>query len=735
MFDKRINNRKYGQLSAAAITAALILLCVFFYFRYDRIRTLHYALEKTAGDPLFFSEESGFYTDGFILTMERDPAIPEDIEIHYTTDGDIPTADSPMYAGGIDLKEALRKAVETEEAAGKKAADAQEETAIPSVSESRDAWRKEKAEMVSDAGLAAQPEEDGITVIPVRACLIQGEDRSRVVTRTYVIGPGVFERYSAYVACLTADSADLFDYDKGIMIKGSHYQEDLDQGKRPDRSGNYYHTGEEWTRDAHVTLFSPKGEVLLEEDGGLSVGGYSSRALPTKSLRMEAMPAHGSSGDTFHLEIFAAEGEYGVKDTGRKADSAAVETDSGTGMNAANAAGASQDRIGSDFRRLKFRTHGTPQIHIRAVRGEYAKILTDECGFPGLTENRLAVSYLNGEFYTMCDLAPTATKEYLCRLFGLKVPDAMEKYEGNDYGIFTQTKLLPLLTADLTKEENCARLEEAVDMDNYLFYYALEILLNNSDWPFNNIYMWRYLGEKDPANPYTDGRFRFVLDDMDQILSNDLHSMPEHWSTEVFDYLMKDEKSTFHHVMQCKKYRDTLLTYFDDLLQTAFEPEHACAILDDLYAQMEKEYRIAYGGLFWEEMEETAGTTKNNVRQKEALLRADIEKYLGLTDRYTVRIEAGEGAAVSWNNMRLGSGETWTNTYYRGTAFDVTAEPAPGYRIIGWEGTGTNTDTAGAAQTEDPRPECLTISDALLEADSAAEAPSVTVRAIAERIP
>ena len=131
--------------------------------------------------------------------------------------------------------------------------------------------------------------------------------------------------------------------------------------------------------------------------------------------------------------------------------------------------------------------------------------------------------------------------------------------------------------------------------------------------------MWRYVGEQDPDNPYSDGRYRFLLDDLDQILSNDLHGNPEQWSSELIDYLMRDEKNTFCRVMQCPKYRDRFLTYIDDLLRTTFEPDHACAVLDALYSDLEREYILDYGQAFWAEMEDTAEKTKNNVREKEML--------------------------------------------------------------------------------------------------------------------
>ena len=752
------------------MTVFLLCLLLFFYFRYEKSRTLHDALQDLNGDPLFFSEESGFFREGFTLYLGRNPDLPQDVEIRYTLNGDEPTADSFLYEDGIDLTEAvlkmgeeaaareIRKAEVIREAdAAAKAAEeallAQEQAAAagstannpaeqvsgdqsakqdgeqsggqsadqpgekeeasaeekektseetrPTIEDGRESWEREKWTAAADSGIRPERTEDGICVLPVRACLVQGEDRSPIVTKTYVIGENVRDRYDVYVASVVTDSYNLFDYDNGIMIPGSHYLTDVANGVREDRAGNFYQNGDEWIKSGHVTLFSPVGEVLLEEDTGLAVAGYSSRIIPTRTLRMEASKAYGTSDDYFHLDIFS-------------------DPEKGSGADT-----ASQIDL---FKKIKFRTHGIPGYHIRSVRNQYAKELTDECGFPGLTENRLGVVFLNGEFYTVCDIAPSTTADYVCRLFNLNVPDGIEKYSGSDVDVYTRTKIIKLFTADLTQEANQQALEAKVDMNNYLFYFALEVLFNNADWPFNNVTVWRYLGEENPENPCTDGRIRFLIEDMDQILTNGLHGDPTRWSDELIDYLMKDKGNTFHHVMECTRYRDRFLTYVDDLLRTAFEPDHACAVLDRLYAEMKREYILDYGEAFWKEMEDTAETTKQNVREKESLYRKNITKYMELTDRYQARIEAGEGVSVTWNNMTVSSGDTWTNDYYCGTSFTVTAHPADGYRIAGWEVNGKKVSGEGTDGNS------LTVSDALSESGAAGNAGTVavTVRAVAE---
>lgn len=778
--------RQWAYLYAAGLTvlmAVLLILC----FVQESKRTLRAALAgmEEGAAALSFGEESGFFEEGFVLSLTASDSIPKDsnIEIRYTLNGDEPTEESLLYEGGIDLKEAYKEALkeaerredgrrkaiakaiekaeadrleqEKQAAAGsgteeedlsgteKSAVSGAEEKEIsgkeeknvpetnPTIEDGRSAWLEEIWTAASDDGVRPERVKDDICVVPVRACLIQGEDKSPVQTRTYVIGPGAAQRYQdVFIASVVTDSANLFDYEKGIMVKGSHYQTDIDKGVRPDRAGNYFQQGDDWVKNGHVTLFSGKGDVLLEEDTGLNISGYSSRNLSTRSFRAEASKARGSSGDYFSLDIFFP------------ASSGTGEADEGEGRAA---------REVSLFKKIKFRSHGVPTYHIRSVRNQFAKELTDECGFYGLTENRPGVMFLNGEFYTVCDITPSADKEYLCSLFGLNVSKAMEKYSGSDVDVYTKAKILKLFASDLTDPARQEALEQAVDMDNYLFYFALEVLLNNADWPFNNVTIWRYLGEQDPDNPYTDGRIRFVLDDMDQILSNNLHGDPTRWSTELVDYLMKDKGATFHHVMECKKYRDTFLTYVDDLLNTCFKPDHACAVLDKLYGSIKREYLLDYGEDFWSEMEHTAEVTKQNVREKEELYRADIEKYMGLTERYTVRIEAGEGVCVAWNDdcgispdkkiQSLKSGQTWTGTYYTGTSFTARACVQEGYRFAGWEIDGVLKDNKALdepdeGQGKNPVNRDLTtilISDALRQKKTdGEEALVVTVRAIAQ---
>ena len=50
-------------LCTAAMTLLLMGLLLFHYIKYDRPRTLHHCLELIDGDPLTYSEDSGFFEE------------------------------------------------------------------------------------------------------------------------------------------------------------------------------------------------------------------------------------------------------------------------------------------------------------------------------------------------------------------------------------------------------------------------------------------------------------------------------------------------------------------------------------------------------------------------------------------------------------------------------------------------------------------------------------------------
>ena len=92
-------------------------------------------------------------------------------------------------------------------------------------------------------------------------------------------------------------------------------------------------------------------------------------------------------------------------------------------------------------------------------------------------------------------------------------------------------------------------------MDNYLLYYAINILANNTDWPQNNFEIWKYDGPYIENNKYTDGRYRFLIYDTDLTYYSSKNEIffdgcDKDTFVSLMENIYRSEDSTFSNVMK-----------------------------------------------------------------------------------------------------------------------------------------------------------------------------------------
>ncbi|MBR1549488.1 MAG: CotH kinase family protein [Bacteroidales bacterium] len=221
---------------------------------------------------MHFSHPGGFYADTFSLAMQLAYAPEgEPFTIHYTLNGNAPTACDALYEGPLPLTNALYSPSAL--------------FRLPTVPEDR--WY-------------APDSVERIVVVRAAVFDTTGLRRSPVTTHAYLVDSLLRRRISLPVVSLCADSLSLYDRDTGLFVPGWYFDR-----RYPYSTGNYFQRGRHWERPAAFAYYAPDGSAT-EQDCGLRVHGNSQRVLVQKGLSLYARREYGDN--TFSHPFFGPHG-------------------------------------------------------------------------------------------------------------------------------------------------------------------------------------------------------------------------------------------------------------------------------------------------------------------------------------------------------------------------------------------------------------------------------------------
>lgn len=276
-------------------------------------------------------------------------------------------------------------------------------------------------------------------------------------------------------------------------------------------------TGKEWERQVSVEIYETDGTVLIHQDGGIRLAGAGSRSFDPASLRIIARKSDHfdetgtlySGSGKFHGALF---GENGC-----------TEYDKFLLRNGGN---DSTWQARENFLRMNMTRD--------AVANNFCVALEDLCGVSVFAQREIPVAvYLNGEFYGFLNMKEDFDEDLVETAFGLDSgqvtvlkgkKDGKSMYykveSGEESEISAWESLCAYAVAHALAEGEdydraYAYVSDRIDMDNLAWYYAVMTYLCNTDWPQNNVMVWRYTGESQGVGQYGDGKWRFVIRDMD----------------------------------------------------------------------------------------------------------------------------------------------------------------------------------------------------------------------------
>ena len=204
---------------------------------------------------VMFSANGGFYDEPFELTLS---CISQDKVIHFTTNGDTPTADDLTYSAPLFLDQSL-----------------QSQSNIYTLRNCpEEIWY-------------CPPTVSKCIVIRAAAFDASGMRVSNVATNSYFIKALGCDTHGLPAMSLCVDSLSLFDYETGIFAPGIHFDP-----SNPDYSGNYYQSGREWERPCNVEFYEEQNRGINQQ-AGIRTHGLSTRRYAQKGLKIYAREEYG----------------------------------------------------------------------------------------------------------------------------------------------------------------------------------------------------------------------------------------------------------------------------------------------------------------------------------------------------------------------------------------------------------------------------------------------------------
>jgi len=344
---------------------------------------------------------------------------------------------------------------------------------------------------------------------------------------------------------------------------------------------------------------------------------------------------------------------------------------------------------------------------------------------------RSVTVFLNGEFWGWHNIRERLDKHYMERVFDAD-PDNIDivdiscdadcranrnnrrvRLEASEGDTLAYSRMAAFARSnDLTNPVHFDSILKLIDIDSYVDHMAVQMLMGNADGIYNNHRVWR---ERRNFSPYApvgqNGRFRWLIFDLDQTFDlwgdgyrfDQIHSSTNN-GNELFRNLMANQ-SVRHHFVNS----------FANLLNTAFHPGRAEAVIDSIAGTIRPVIGVQVrrwghpnwggwdGGRDTSRWESEITTLRNNYRSRISAYRNTVREYYNAGHDTTVifRSDTARGL-IKVNSMVIdprmptaasqrswsGSNFTWSGRYFSNIPITVSGAGKRHYRIDKWIVTG-----------------------------------------------
>lgn len=526
---------------------------------------------------------------------------------------------------------------------------------------------------------------DTVRVTSVRAkAFFEDGTESEEITHSYFIGRDATTRFDTLIVSVTTDPYNLYDYEYGIFVEGK-LRDDFKAANPgiepdPDDPANFNMRGREAEREVYLEVFEPNGVKVVGQAAGIRTYGGWSRARAQKSFKIYARKEYDENNKKLKYEFFP--GETSV-------DGTPIES----------------------FKQLVVRNCGNDN-GFGFIRDELFQTLADQAGYSDNQAVRPVAVFVNGDYRGFFWLHETYNDEYFEDHYG-KYDGSFEVLEGGE----TYQKLnaeednqeiiedysniyWDFAQRDLTQEDNYQRLCDAIDVKNYLEYYAFQVYIGNEDWPQGNYKIYRYYpapGEEYGEAPF-DGKWRYLLHDLD-------FSFGIYGTSPNTDFLGKylgpndeitDAAPLFGQLMRRADCREIFVKKTLDLINGVFSEDNLSSVLGSMNKERMNELSKTYFKNLiedWVRPEDLVGRLQDLLNFGKVRSQYTLKRYrerFALGEVYELKVTPAQGSAIKVNSFE--TDKDFEGFYYIAYDTTVTALLPQGQEVDYWLVNGVKID-------------------------------------------
>ena len=478
----------------------------------------------------------------------------------------------------------------------------------------------------------------------VRAIAIRdGWSNSEIITKSYIFD----DDYDLPSIFLTIKPDDFFNPDTGIYVKG------------PDAENSYPYFGANFWKDiekpVHFEILD-LNEKTYNADAGVKIFGAWSRGHAQKSLSLFARKKYGPSA--FDYKFF-------------------------------------NDIEIENFEALVLRNSGN-DWNSTMLRDGYVATLIRDVDVDHLSYRPVQM-YLNGNYWGIHNLREKTNEHFIASHYGIDVddidiiglnnsePNNIELIHGSSSDYYDLHEFIS--NRDLSNESHFSHITSKIDMESYINYHAIQIFIDNRDWPGNNVKLWK--------DNRINGKWRWILYDTDFGFGLNSPLIAHEFNTLKFalepngPFWPNPPWSTLflRKLLQNDSFKNQFINVFSDRLNTIFKPQNLNIVLDSLKNDITSfipKHNQRWGTM--QSWNSEINEIKNFNNERSAYVRRHLEEMFELPDSKNLflKIFPSNSGKIKINSIVIND-NLWAGSYYPGTPISIKAIPKKGYRFLKWE--------------------------------------------------